>query len=144
MNTAERIRTRPFSNGMLCAETRDAIAERMRDVLDGQYFTLVIGNSYDEYSSKFSAIEVLPSQRLAGPIRNYSDESLAGISWTTTRLAMGVHTTAQTLAEARDGRQHLYVHFTFDPERITIDHYAPAGYRLLWIFAVERHDAEEN
>src|SRR5690349_5499188 len=116
MNTAERIRTRPFSNGMLCAETRDAIAERMRDVLDGQYFTLVIGNSYDENSSKFSAIEVLPSQRLASPIRNYSDESLAGISWTTTRLAMGVHTTAQTLAEARDGRPHRYVHFTFDPD----------------------------
>lgn len=126
--------------GMLCAETRDAIADRMHAVLDGNYFTYAGGNSYDANSDRFLSIDVRTSERLSSPIQVHKD----GISWGTRTYSMGVHTKARTPSEARDGKPHKYVHFTFDYDRITIDHYAPAGYRLQWIFVVERHDDEES
>ena len=132
----------PYWHGMFCAETGPEIAERMREVLDGRYFTLVTCNSYDENSSRFTGIDVYPSQHLTSPVVADRDLVLPGISWCTPRLSMGVHTRAKTQAEGREGRPHQYVHFTFEPDRILIDHYAPAGYRLQWIFAVERHDSE--
>jgi hypothetical protein len=133
----------PYWNGMLCTETRDVIAERMREVLTDQFFTMVICNSYSEESERFSSVEVYPSQRLVGPIRAYRDSAIPGISWGTPRLSMGVHTRAQTVTEARAGRPHQYAHFTFEPGRIEINHYAPAGYALRWIFAVEHHDTSD-
>jgi hypothetical protein len=142
MTETTRVRS-PYWHGMLCAETRDEIAERMRELLGEHYFTIVECNSYDEKSDRFSSVEVKPSQWLTGPIRDYADDRLAGISWATPRLAMGVHTRAKTPAEGREDRPHGYVHLTFEPGRIEIDHYAPAGYRLRWIFAVERHDRED-
>lgn len=134
----------PYWHGMLCADSRDAIAERMRDLLSEHYFTLVCCNSYDENSDRFTSIEVYPSQWLSAPIRDYRDRSVFGISWTTPRLSMGVHTKAETAGDGREGRPHQYIHFTFEGDQIVIDHYAPAGYRLRWIFAVERHNREDN
>lgn len=131
----------PYWHGMLCAETRDEISARMTEVLGDHYFTLVTCNSYSETSEKFSAVEVYPSQWLTTPLRGY-DDRVHGISWGTPRLQMGVHTRAKSQAEARKGRPHKYVHFTFEPDCIVIDHYAPAGYRLLWSMSVERHDRE--
>jgi hypothetical protein len=136
------IRT-PYWHGMLCAETRDEIAERMRQVLSEHYFTLVTCNSYDENSHRFSSVDVYPSQWLTYPIRVHSDADVPGISWSTQRLSMGVHTTAKTQADGREDQPHGYVHLKFEPDEIEIDHFAPAGYRLLWIFAVERHNRED-
>lgn len=136
--------TTTFRHGMLCAESRDAIAERMREVLGDHYFTLVCCNSYDENSDRFTSVEVYPSQWLTTPVRDYADSAIPGINWSTPRLSMGVHTRAKTAGEGREGKPHQYVHFTFDGDRIEIDHYAPAGYRLKWIFAVERHDREAD
>jgi hypothetical protein len=133
----------PYWHGMLCTETRDVIAERMRQVLDGQFFTMVICNSYDETSDRFASVEVYPSQRLTGEIKAYSDSQIPGITWGTSRLSMGVHTRAHTPDDARRGRPHQFAAFNFERDRFEIDHYAPAGYRLRWIFAVERHDREE-
>jgi hypothetical protein len=129
---------------MLCAETREEIADRMRDVLGDDYFTLVICNSYDESSDRFTSVEVYPSQWLTGPITDYRAETLPGITWGTQRLSMGVHTRAATPSEGRQGAPHKYVHFTFERDKFEIDHYAPAGYRLKWIFVVERHDRDED
>lgn len=128
----------PYWHGMLCTETRDEIAERMREVLGDHYFTMVICNSYDENSDRFSSVEVYPSQWLTSPVDAWTDQS--SITWCTPRLSMGVHTRAKTQADGRAGRPHQYAHLKFEPDRIEIDHYAPAGYRLLWILAVERHD----
>jgi hypothetical protein len=128
---------------MLCAETVGEIADRMQEVLGDHYFTLVIGNSYNEDSEKFAAIDVYPSQWLTRPADTHAYGDVPGISWLTPRLSMGVHTTAKTPSEAREGKPHKYVHFTFEPDRIVIDHYAPAGYRLQWVLAIERHDRED-
>lgn len=133
---------KPYWHGLLCAETHDEIADRMRDVLGEHYFTLVLCNSYDADSHRFSAVEVHPSQWLRDGIR--TDATAYDISWTTPRLVMGVHSNAKTQAEAREDRPHNYVHVRFEPDYIEIDHFAPAGYRLLWILAVERHDREET
>lgn len=138
-----KVRT-PYWHGMLCAETRDEIAERMQDVLADHYFTVVECNSFSEESERFTAVDVRPSQWLDSPIRSYADPQIPGISWTTPSWSMGVHSTATTQPEAREGRPHKYVHFTFERDEIVIDHYAPAGYRLRWIFAVERHDREDE
>lgn len=135
--------TRPFRYGYLCAETVDVIADRMREVLGDHYFTLVMGNSYDETSSKFSAIEACPSQWLTSPITS-DHEGSVHIGWSTPKYSMGVSTRAETQSEGRDGGPHKYVHFTFERDRIVIDHYAPARYRLQWILAVERHDREDG
>lgn len=143
MATAQARTRTPYWHGMLCAESRDDIADRMREVLGDHYFTLVVGNSYDEESERFSSIEVYPSQWLTGPVTAYRDTALPGISWNTPRLSMGVDTNAKTPSEGRGGKPHQYAHFTFEPDRIVIDHYAPAGYRLQWIFAVERHERED-
>jgi hypothetical protein len=132
----------PYWHGMLCLETRDEIADRMREVLGDHYFTLVVCNSYSETEERFSDVEVYPSQWLSSPVRDYVDSSIAGISWCTPRLSMGVHNNAATQSDARDGKPHEYVRFAFDPDRIVIHHYAPAGYRLLWSMSVERHDRE--
>jgi len=133
-----------FRYGMLCAETRDAIAERMREVLGDHYFTLVTGNSYNEDSDKFSAIDVYPSQWLTSPVKSRDEDGYGyvGISWSTPSLSMGVSTKAKTQSEGRNGGPHQYVHFTFEHDRVVIDHYAPARYRLQWILAVERHERE--
>ncbi len=56
---------------------------------------------------------------------------------------MGVSTDAETVREAHGSGPHDYVRFTFEPDRIVIDHYAPARYRLQSILAVERHDRDE-
>lgn len=126
---------------MLCTETRDEILERMRQVLAEHYFTMVLLNTYDENSDRFSCVDVLPSQWLTNSIR--ADNSAQGICWNTPGLSMGIHTSAKTQGDGRRDCPHGYVHVKFDPDRIEIDHFAPAGYRLLWILAVERHDRED-
>ena len=145
---------RPRWNAMLCEETLEEIFERMQEVLgDGTYFTIVSCNSYSEDKDGFTAVDVQPSQWLTDPIRRTEtgqrdiadDEGTFrfGLFWSTPRLSMGCSTGATTQAEGRDGGRHQYVHFTFEPDKVVIDHYAPAGYKLRWIFAVERHNREE-
>lgn len=132
----------PYWRGMLCTETRDEIAERMRGVLDGQWFTLVTCNSFDETSERFLAVDVYPSQYLTAPVENYRASDVCGLSWSTPRLSMGVHTRAATQAAAREGRPHDYAQFVFEPDEVVVHHYAPAGYRLRWSFTVERRETE--
>jgi hypothetical protein len=141
--TEVRAPLHPYWHGMLCHETAAEVFGRLRQVLEGHYFTLVLCNSYDENSARFTSVEVYPSQWLSSPLRESVDD-WAGVHWTTPRLSMGVSSRAKTVAEAREGRPHKYVHLDFEPDRVTIDHYAPAGYRLLWTMAVERHDREEG
>lgn len=138
MNAAVRS---PHWHGTLCAETRDEIADRMREVLGDHYFTLVCCNSYSEESRRFSSVEVYPSQWLTAPVRA-DDGEWNHIGWSTPRLSMGVDSRARTRAEAHEPYQFVY--FSFEGDLIEIDHYAPAGYRLRWIFAVERHDRRED
>lgn len=135
---------RPYATLMLAAETRDEIADRMRDVLGDHYFTVVTSNSYDENSERFSAAEVYPSQWLTTPVRTDSGtEDLWGIYWGTPRFHYGVHARVKTVTEAHGLDRKRRVRITFEPDRFVIDHYAPAGYRLQWVFAVERHDQRE-
>jgi len=135
---------RPYWHAMLCLDTRGEIVARMLEVLADHYFTMVVCNSYHELKDDFSSIEVYPSQWLTNPVVDRSDELWSSIGWATPRLSMGVNTKAKTQAEGRAGRPHTYVQFTFEPDRVVIDHYAPAGYRLRWIFAVERHDQRDE
>ena len=136
---------RPTWHGMLCAETCDEIGQRMAEVLRDRYFTIVTCNSFDEASDRFTAIDVATSQRLKEPVRRYHDGSIpASLSWTTARWSMGVHTTATTQQEGREGGPRKFVQFSFERDQVVIDHYAPARYRLRWIFTIERHDDDEH
>lgn len=134
----------PYWHGMLCAETREDIVQRMRSVLDDNFFTVVTANSYSETNVLFRNVDVLTSQRLVGVgVKTHRDEEFSHVTWAVSRLCMGVLTAAETQAEARDGGKTTYVYFTFKPGQFAIEHYAPAGYRLLWQFVVEDHDVEE-
>lgn len=139
---SSKVARRPYWNAMFCLETRGEIVERMQEVLADHYFTMVICNSYSETDRNFSAVEVYPSQWLEKPLSVAADES--AIWWSTPKLSMGVRTGATTQADARNSGKLNYVHFTFEPDRVVIEHYAPAGYSLRWIFAVERHDREDG
>lgn len=135
----------PYWHGMLCADTLPRVLGLMHQLLDGNYFTLVTANSYDENSDRYSAIDVWSSQWLTGQgIRDTSDRRWTGICWSTPRQSMGLHVRARTVAEAREGKPHDYIHLHFEPGCVEIDHFAPAGYRLLWVMAVERHDREDG
>lgn len=57
---------------------------------------------------------------------------------------MGVHTTATTQQEGREGGPRKFVQFSFERDQVVIDHYAPARYRLRLIFTIERHDDDEH
>lgn len=138
-------RRRGLWHGMLCPETRDEITDRMQEVLGDNYFTVVQCNSWDDDSEAFVTVEVRSSEWLAGPVRDYMDPEVCGLSWRTPAWSFGVHTTATTLDEAREGTPHQWVRFKIDHTRglIEIDHYAPSGYRLRWIFSVEHHDRDD-
>lgn len=124
-------------SGMLCHDTRQEISERMHDLLAGQRFTYVACNSFSEESERFTSVDVHPSQWLMGDIADYNDPELAGLSWRIPDFSMGVHTDARTQEDGRTDKPHGYVHFWFQQDRLTIDHYAPAGYTLRWIFVRE-------
>lgn len=132
----------PYWHGLLCAETCDEVVQRMREVLDGQHFTLVTANSYDENSSRFLAVDVRTSQWLTRPLTAETKGGWTHIGWGTPAWSMGLDTRAKTQAEGHEGRPHKYVSLSFEPGRVKVDHYAPAGYRLLWEMVVERHDPE--
>lgn len=131
----------PYWHGMLCLDNAHEVAARMRQVLDGHHFTLVTANSYSETSDRYTAVEVKPSQWLTSPVEAKLND-WAHVGWSSPAYSMGVMTRAKTPSQARERRPHDYVHLTFEPSRVEIDHYAPAGYRLLWVLAVEHHDPE--
>lgn len=137
---AETKRLHPYWHGMLCAETREDIAQRMRNVLEGQRFTYVHCNSYAEDEWRFSAVDINTTQRLTRPVEDDTGgDGYTSVWWSITDYSMGVHTKATTQAEGRDGAPYDYVSFNFTQRRITIDHFAPARYKLRWEFVLEDH-----
>lgn len=132
----------PYAHLILCEETRDEVIERFRTVLGGKYFTLVTANALDERDHKFAMLDVEASQFIVDGVKFDPERDYTHISWETPKLVMGVSTSAKTRQEAHNGLRHEYVHFTFEPRKIVIDHYAPARNKLRWIFAVEDHAQE--
>lgn len=131
-------------HGMLCAANAVEVAERIQQILDGHHFTLVAANSYSETKERFCAIDVRTSLRLREPVTAKVDEEWTYIPIPGDRQHCGLSTRAKTQQEGRDGKPHDYIHLRLEPYRITIDHYAPAGYRLQWIFATEHHETEDE
>jgi hypothetical protein len=140
---AEPKHLHPYWTGMLCAETREDIAQRMRNVLEGRRFTYVHSNSYaeDPEEYRYAAVDVNTTQRLTRPVedRTDSDDGYTHIGWSITDYAMGVSTKAKTQAEGREGKPYDYVSFNFTPRRIVIEHFAPSRSRLRWEFVLEDH-----
>lgn len=128
--------------GWYCEQTHTEILERMTELLGDKYFTVVICNSYSETDEKYLSVEVRTSSRLTDGPKAWSEPRTPGISWGITGYSMGVHSEAKTQSEGRSGHKLDNIYFTFEPYKMTIDLYAPAGYKLRWIFAVEDH--EEN
>lgn len=131
-------------HGWLCAANAVDVAERMQQILDDRYFTFVAANSYSETNDRFDAIDVHTSLRLRGPITAAVDDEWTYIAIPGDRQHCGLHTRAKTQQEGCDDKPHGFVRLVMEPYRITIDHYAPAGYRLRWIFATEHHDQEDE
>lgn len=131
---------RPCWTGMLCAENAGEIAERAQQIFGDRFFTFVQANSYSETSERFSAVDVDTSQRLLSPFEAHVDlDDATSVRWQTSRLVCGVHTAAMTESEGREGKPYDWVMVSFEHGRMTIDHYAPARYRLQWVLIVEDH-----
>lgn len=135
----------PYRCTALSVETAEEICERLKETLGGKYFTVVALNSLSKEDERFVMVDVRSSERfeVEPKVRKYSNDHV-GIHWETGSYSEGISTSAKTLAEAwRTGRnnfRHDYVRIDFTPNKVTIDHYAPAGYFLRWIYAVERHE----
>lgn len=128
--------------GPLCFETAELVTRRLNDLLGGQRFTVVTSNSYSEDTERFSAVDVRTGSRLTRPVEltqdAYQHISLHNTGWVMgVMVASSVRTRAHAYAARDAGSKHDWVHFTFEGSQVTIDHYAPAGYRLQWIFRVE-------
>lgn len=134
--------------GMLCAENFDAVAERMRRMLEGRWYTFVSANSYREDSGEFRDYDVHTGNRLTVPMRlNTYEGGHRRMSFADQSYCWGLQTAASTEQDAREGSIYDRVKLAFNDHRnrgesVTIDHYAPAGYRLLWTVVVEDHDSE--
>lgn len=139
---AEARHLHPYWHGMLCAATREDIAQRMRNVLEGKRFTYVHANTHaeDPEEYRYAAVDVNTTQRLTSPIEDRTDaDGYSYIGWSITDYSMGVHTKAKTQAEGREGRPYDYVSFNFTTRRVVIEHFAPSRSRLRWEFVLEDH-----
>lgn len=145
-------------HGYLTLENLEAVTARFRSLLDGQRYTWVACNS----GLRHYFPEVRTGQQLRGRgVTTYRDdgegdgEPFAGITVPDTYGAWGLHTSVLDQRTAR-GRRHAafekatgeqkrtdtwddqrltYLHIKHD--RIEIEHFAPAGYRLYWVVTVE-------
>jgi hypothetical protein len=132
---------RPYAHIYLSLETHEEILQRMQETLGGRYFTLVCANSLSSENEKFAMLDIYTSQWFADALTGDVKDG-AYIRWGTPKLAMGVSSDAKTQGEGRNGKPYDYVHFTFEPGRVIIDHYAPARNFLRWTFVVEDHSQE--
>lgn len=138
----EPARLHPYWHGMLCAETREGVAQRMRNLLEGKRFTYVHSNTYaeDPEEYRYAAVDVNTTQRLTGTIKvSDDDRDYSHIWWAITDYSMGVSTKAKTQSEGREGKPYDYVHFNFTTRRVVIEHFAPSRSRLRWEFVLEDH-----
>jgi len=132
-------------HGMLCVENAEAIAARLEAMLgSGRYHSFVDANSWNEHDERYTSVAVKTSLRLTRPVSATVEDGHVHISIVSDRLVCGLHTRARTQAEGRVGKPHDFVQVGFERHQIQVEHYAPAGYRLLWIFSVEDHDQDHD
>jgi hypothetical protein len=132
--------------GLLALDNIEAVAQRMSTLLTDRWYTVVVAN---EGLWNYRP-EVRPSQRLSHGCEPQAwtktldnGSPLGGIHWADAGYSFGIYTTAATQQEARAQPDRDRVHITFGQDRwggrVVIEHYAPAGFRLYWTFAVEAH-----
>jgi hypothetical protein len=131
----------PNWQGYLTLENLDEVHERLSDLLSG-WFTVVEQND----GLPASPPRVRTSQR-AGQIELTRGEGvLTAIAFATIMVADNSHVwsistsypNAEAVADDDDPKRQ--VHLTFEPGRVAISQYVPAGHHTWWVVAAERHE----
>jgi hypothetical protein len=133
--------------GMLTTGNVEQVGKLLSELLEGKFYTLITAHpvAYKNPEGVDVRMYVYTSQKL---------------------MAAGTRDNKAIVAEVRDGRAHLFIHdtygahfidsdlqgevavpdstfqnpyITFEGNRVTIRHRAPAGNLLIWTFAVEDH-----
>lgn len=138
----------PYWYGWLCRDNFDAVAARIQKMLTGQWYTFVTANSYSEDSKDFYDYNVHAGRHLVErPRITHDPDGYAHMSFHDQSYVWGLMAKVQTEHDARTGSIHDRTHLVFNDSRhrgesVTIDQFAPAGYRLLWTIVVENRDPE--
>lgn len=124
--------------GYLTLANLDAVADRIRAMIgDGQPYTWVAVNEGLDYKP-----EVRTSQ-VATKVEPYrletGGEPHGGVTVVGGYGIWSVHTDVADQAEARtrDGKDKRLAYLQITRDEIRVNHYAPAGYRLCWVAALE-------
>lgn len=148
----QRLESERDWHGFLTTENAEAVAARLRRLLGGRRYTFVSAN--EGLRDYFP--EVRTGQRLrddGASAYTYGDGGrCAGVSVQDTYGSWGVHSDAadQSGAHRRvhdaSGRGTVdknlaYLHFKHD--RVEVEHFAPAGFRLYWLAVIEWPEDEQ-
>lgn len=141
-------------SGYLTADNAGAVAARLRELLDGQRYAFVTVNE----GMRDGFPEVRTGMRLRGAgvtAYAYADDRWWSVNVQDTYGSWGFHSDAADQAEARKRSSGAWDRATEDERRqgkwqdknlarvslkhgrIEIEHFAPAGFRLYWVAAVE-------
>lgn len=150
-----RLRTGRDWSGYLTLDNYEAVAARLRALLTGRRFTTVMSNQgHWNYRPEVRTGERLSTRgvttHLLGDNDHYgyitfSDGNFAwGLSGhpADQAAARRLRTEAWEAASEEDRASGAWedqsmVHLSFKQERLEVEHFAPIGYRLYWIFAAE-------
>jgi hypothetical protein len=125
--------------GHLTLENIEPVFERMKKVLTEKRYTWVAVN---ELYGTLPRPEVRTSQQLEpgkstsgqGIYLHYGEEK----DW----AMIGVNDTYGSWSISTDRRPEKRPYLYFQHDKITIEHYAPGGNKLIWVVAVERDQQE--
>lgn len=128
--------------GYLTLENVDAVADRIRRMLDGHRYTWVAVNEAFERpevrtSQVMEKVEVFRS-------RDDSYGELAGITVLDTYGVWGPDTTAPDERTAAQQPERDRAYMVIDHNKIEIKHFVPAGSRLYWVIALEDEGGEPS
>lgn len=133
--------------GYLCLDNFDLVADRIRSMLgDGQPYTWVAVN--EAFGLRPDVRAGMVAEKVT--VRGGADEDTPAkyLTVADTYGVWGIDTSARTEADARDGGKlnNVYLHFETNQwgDKLTIEHYAPAGHRMCWVIAVHPQGGEES
>jgi len=120
--------------GELTVENLEAIAQRLRSMLTGRRYTWVAVN---EYYGPLPRPEVRTGQQIE-PGKSQNGEAVY-IHYGEDRTwgMIGINDTYGCWSISTDDRPEKRPYLVFEYNKLTIEHYAPGGNKLIWVIASE-------
>lgn len=122
---------RPNWFGYLTVENTEEVAEAVRNMLSGKYYTFVAVNS--GFSGR-------PEVKTSRKMDKVYTSHLLGHSLINVNDSYGVWGFSTTVHEGDQLDASRYTYVVFDWNQIKVEHFAPCGYKLNWVIALENHD----